>query len=274
MEFLHGFVKQDDDIASILSPEALAALKDLAKARGIDEADGAGDEVDVSALMSNVRGHFEMEKVGSKEEVTEYTFGDVSLSVRGVKQELGKTLDSTGLTIWRAAENLCAWMVENKDYFEKKKVCELGAGLGLVSILLAKLSIAKVPIICTDGDEISINLLEDNLERNDCEFKVDAKKLFWGKGHDEFLQKYPNIDLIVAADVVYEDYHLEALLSTVLAVFKSREEDKAPVKFILSYARRHVPLETIIDAFASNGLQSEIVSGDVEPILIISSKEE
>lgn len=279
MEFLNdGFVKQDEGLASILSPEALAALKDLAAARGIgggvgEESDDEESEVDVNELMSNVRGHFEMEKIGSKEEVTEHTFGEVTFSVRGVKQELGKTLDSTGLTIWRAAENLCNWMVENRGYFVDKTVCELGAGLGLVSILLAKLDIAKEPIICTDGDEVSINLLEDNIERNDCESKVIGKKLFWGEGHDEFLEEHPMIDVIIAADVVYEEYHLEAILSTVLAIFKSREvDDAASVKFILSYARRHVALDTILDRFAKNGLQSEIVNGDVEPIIVVSKK--
>ena len=277
MEFLNdGFVKQDEGLASILSPEALAALKDLAVTRGIgggrgEESDDEEDEIDVNALISNVRGHFEMEKIGSKEEVTKYTFGEVTFSVRGVKQELGKTLDSTGLTVWRASENLCNWMVENRDYFEGKTVCELGAGLGLVSILLAKLNVTEEPIICTDGDDISINLLEDNIERNDCEAKVIAQKLFWGEGHEAFIEEHPNIDVILAADVVYEEYHLEAILSTVLAIFKSRDADDATsVKFILSYARRHVALDTILDRFSENQLQAEIVSGDVEPIIIIS----
>ena len=81
------------------------------------------------------------------------------------------------------------------------------------------------------------------------------------------------IDVIIAADVVYEEYHLEAILCTVLAIFKSREvDDAASVKFILSYARRHVALDTILERFAKNGLQSEIVNGDVEPIIVVSKK--
>ena len=67
--------------------------------------------------------------------------------------------------------------------------------------------------------------------------------------------------------------HLKALLSTVLAIFESREKDEAQVKFILSYARRHVALETIVETFASHGLKSELASGNVEPILIVSRQD-
>ena len=45
-----------------------------------------------------------------------------------------------------------------------------------------------------------------------------AQKLFWGEGHEAFIEEHPNIDVIVAADVVYEEYHLESILSTVLAI--------------------------------------------------------
>jgi predicted nicotinamide N-methyase len=308
MDFLNeGFVKQDADLSSLLSPEALAALKGLAISKGIgtnqkqsawgdsDNSNSDNDdvndnneeeEVDINSLMSSVRGHFEMEKIGSKEHVTEHTYGDVTFSVRGVKPELGRTLESTGLCIWRAAENLCTWIVEgdNAANFKGKTVCELGAGLGLVSILLAKMRDTEAtmpPIVCTDGDEVSIKLLKENIERNACEHSIVAEKLYWGQGHEEFIAQHPDIDVIVAADVIYEGYHLEAVLSTVEAIFAAREQQQQQddgegdlgregVKFYLSYARRHVSLDAVLEAFAAAGFESEAVCGDVEPVLLIT----
>ena len=288
-----GFVKQDESVFSMLSPEALAALRDLAVDRGI-EPQSNENENDVSAILKNVRNHFDYVKVGSKEEVAEYTFGEISFSVKGIKQSLGKTLDSTGLTVWRAAESLCEWMVKNKTRFVGKKVCELGAGLGLVSILLAKLDIVKPPIVCTDGDEVSLKLLKSNLAHTSTEDLIIAQKLYWGEGHEEFLEQHGDIDVIVAADVIYEEYQVEALISTVVAIFQSRvakstEDNKnnndnkknnqekkksppppVPIEFYLSYARRLVPLEKVTDTLHKNGLKSEVVHGDVEPILLIT----
>ena len=39
--------------------------------------------------------------------------------------------DVTGINIWSASIVLSRWIVDNKDWFLNKKVCELGAGAGL-----------------------------------------------------------------------------------------------------------------------------------------------
>lgn len=44
----------------------------------------------------------------------------------GYKQELGQTLHSTGLTLWRASELLCQFMLkERMKYIENKKILEV-----------------------------------------------------------------------------------------------------------------------------------------------------
>ena len=62
---------------------------------------------------------------------------------------------------WRAAEHLCQFIINNPQKFRSKTCCELGAGLGLVSILLDKLDICSF-LLATDGDEDTMNLLIDN----------------------------------------------------------------------------------------------------------------
>jgi hypothetical protein len=51
----------------------------------------------------------------------------IQLQLKGLKQELGQTLDSTGLTLWRASNILCDFMVKHtSEYVEDKKVLEVG----------------------------------------------------------------------------------------------------------------------------------------------------
>eukprot|EP01037_Dinobryon_pediforme_P023678 gene23678-25190_t len=150
-----------------------------------------------------------------------------------VKRELGQTLSSTGLTIWRAAEHLCQFIINNPQKFRSKTCCELGAGLGLVSILLDKLDICSF-LLATDGDEDTMNLLIDNKIENFCGF--DTSYLYWGDFED-VLSSYPDkFDIICAADVIYEEEQIVPLIETVAALLK----DNLQGEFILAFARRNV----------------------------------
>ena len=62
---------------------------------------------------------------------------------------------------WRAAEHLCQYIIDHPQIFRGKVCCELGAGLGLVSILLDKMD-ECASLLVTDGDEDTMNLLIDN----------------------------------------------------------------------------------------------------------------
>ena len=44
--------------------------------------------------------------------------GGIVVSVAGLKRELGQTLDSTGLTLWAAAEHMCEYISSNRATFE------------------------------------------------------------------------------------------------------------------------------------------------------------
>ena len=78
----------------------------------------------------------------------DYSYGDgprgeVSVSLRGVKREFGQTSlgagDGTGLTIWRGAEELARYLWIHRHEIAGLRCLELGAGLGLVGLLLAHL---------------------------------------------------------------------------------------------------------------------------------------
>lgn len=118
---------------------------------------------------------------------------------------------------WRAAEHLCQFLIDNPERIRGKTVCELGAGLGLVSVLVDKLNIVK-QLVVTDGDEDTIKLLIDNKIDTDCSF--DTSYLYWGE-HDDFVTEYPEkFDTIIGADIIYEEEQIRPLIDTVTAIMK------------------------------------------------------
>lgn len=98
-------------------------------------------------------------------------------------------------------------------------MCELGAGLGLVSILLDKLAVCS-ELVVTDGDEDTLQLLVENKIDNEASF--DTSYLLWGE-HEDFLSEHPDLfDTLIAADVIYEEEQIVPLLQTVKALLKSK----------------------------------------------------
>eukprot|EP01036_Dinobryon_divergens_P022854 gene22854-31153_t len=241
-----------------LSREALSALRELSATLGlgVENANGGGDEgdEDVAGLLGAVRNHFD---VKDKEQVFDisYTSSDqeraISFAVKGIKKELGQTLSSTGLTIWRAAEHLCQYVIDHPEYFQGKACCELGAGLGLVSILLDKMDVCA-SLLVTDGDEDTMNLLIDNKIENFCSFETSY--LYWGD-YEDVLSCYPEkFDVIFAADVIYEEGQVNPLMDTVAALLKGSSQGE----FLLAFARRNVSIDVVLAAAALRGFQWEI----------------
>jgi len=152
---------------------------------------------------------------------------------------------------------LCQYIVDYPERFEGKSVCELGGGLGLVSILLDKLNICS-SLICTDGDEDTLQLLVENQIQNDSLF--DTGYLYWGE-HEDFLSEHMELfDCLIAADVIYEEEQIIPLLTTVCALLKKSGE------FILAFARRNVAIDKVLAQAEVLGLQYSIVDESPEGI--------
>ena len=148
---------------------------------------------------------------------------------------------------------------DHADIFNGKRVIELGAGIGNVSILIDKLKRAET-VLATDGDDDTIELLRANVERVNSH--VIVRKLSWGQ-QDDFKAEFPEgFDLIVAADVVYEDEQVEPLLEAVTDLLH------ADGIFLLAYARRNIPIDRVLEVAVTRGLVWSVVDdGDgLEPI--------
>lgn len=129
---------------------------------------------------------------------------------------------------WRAAEHLCQFIIDNPSTFKDKKICELGAGLGLVAVLLEKLEYTSPSsLVITDGDEPTMELLIDNKVDNECFFETSY--LYWGLCED-FQSSYPDkFEIVIAADVIYEDAQVEPLLDTVCAIMQGNYHFAVPL---------------------------------------------
>lgn len=145
----------DDDEPLALSSAALAALQEFAIERGIAVEESSGD------VREEIQKALDVEP---KEDSFTFTFGEtrgadgevesaeITIRLNGLRRDIGQTLQSTGLTLWRAGDFLSDYMYANRDMFAGKSVLELGSGLGLVGILASYLTDKRVVItVCTQG---------------------------------------------------------------------------------------------------------------------------
>merc|ERR1711933_52143 len=115
-----------------------------------------------------------------------------------------------------------ALMDENdtiRNTWKGKRGVEIGAGLGLPSIVAANLG---AQMTATDGDDMVLHLLGRNMKNNAPSCQV--QKLLWGPKPQAALELKQELDFVLAADVVYGSSPevWDALLETLRALSGSR----------------------------------------------------
>lgn len=131
---------------------------------------------------------------------------------------------TTGLRTWDASLHLATYLTKNPSIISQKSILELGAGLGLLSILCAKYLGAK-HVTCTDGSEEVMAEMPTNLFLNGLENspKITGKELKWGHaligGEEAEWNGGQKIDLVLGADLIYDGPGVPALLGTLADLF-------------------------------------------------------
>lgn len=123
----------------------------------------------------------------------------------------------TGVGIWPACISLAA-VLEQKyaRSTSQLNVLELGAGVGVAGIALAKLG---ATVTLTDNDPAVLSLLQRNIQQNGVTARAKVAQLDWAQ-RESFSScldaKGPPLDLIIGADLVYGGpLHGELLLQTI-----------------------------------------------------------
>ncbi|KAI5791814.1 putative methyltransferase-domain-containing protein [Geopyxis carbonaria] len=129
---------------------------------------------------------------------------------------------TTGLRTWEAAMALGEYFVysiTNKPHFQwttlsfHDTVLELGAGTGLVSMILGRLGVSQV--IATDGDDGVVEKLQKNINLNGLGSVVTTKALRWGQNPTTAHK----ISLMVGADVTYDKSSIPFLVAEIASSF-------------------------------------------------------
>jgi len=174
----------------------------------------------------------------------------------------------TGSRVWECAIILGKYAIKQnleKGLFKKKVILELGAGTGLLAIMLASLG---NEVIATDIKEV-VPILEKNIEGN--------KKVYEGKGQirgfeldwtfdrnkikELFIQeKIEKVDYIFASDVIYHIKHLELFsnaLREVMTVLKEINKGNAPVVYLSHKARNDATDDILAEELQRKGFWGE-----------------
>jgi len=137
-----------------------------------------------------------------------------------INQGIANAKETVGFTLWDASIVLSYFLehmqstrgIFTPDGDKRKRVAELGAGCGMVSISAGVLG---ADVVCTDCKHV-IPLAQINVDLNKGAISsgggtVTCKELTWSA---EGLEGWPKYDYILAADCIYVDTVVEIFLRT------------------------------------------------------------
>lgn len=131
---------------------------------------------------------------------------------------------TTGHRTWEAALQLGQYLCQNPSLVAGKRVLELGAGTGYPSILCVKHLQAEHAIASDGSDDVIINL-PDNLFLNSLQdsSKITLMDIKWGHAlvgtEDEKWNGGQPVDVVLGADITYDDRVMPALVATLFDLF-------------------------------------------------------
>lgn len=128
-----------------------------------------------------------------------------------------------GFRTWEAALALGDHLLSGQHPLEGRSVLELGAGTGFLSILSSKLGAKDVT--ATDGSDKIVDLLKHNINLNTAGgHQLTAQKLWFGS-RDGLEERF--FDLILGADITYDESVLAPLCSTLSRLLKTNRHARA-----------------------------------------------
>ena len=109
-------------------------------------------------------------------------------------------IERVGLQLWAGALVLSDLLLQRPHLVQGRQVVELGAGLGLVSLLAHRLAAGHV--CCTDGHSEALAMSRENLLRNGAKDRVSFEQVRWEEppGDSGIWQG----EVLLAADVIYD----------------------------------------------------------------------
>ena len=152
------------------------------------------------------------------------TVGDITLTIE-TPPDLDALLDRAAAAdpqavdaipyyaiLWPAARGLTEYLWERRAELAGQRVIELGCGLGLPSILAARLGSC---VLATDFHPDNGTWLQHNARLNGV--TLDYRLLDWEESFTPAWQA-PTADLVIGSDLLYERQHIPALVHAIGAL--------------------------------------------------------
>jgi ETFB lysine methyltransferase len=157
--------------------------------------------------------------------------------------------------LWPSAKGLSNFIAENWHIIKDKNIIEIGCGLGLPSLISAKLGAQKV--VATDLIEDALDHVILNASLNGVSELVEVKIVDWTKME---VSDWSSFDVILAADIIYEKRFVEEFINFISKIISSHQEKLV----IIAEPQRQVAA-TMIEVLKKNdNLKIETSSIEVE----------
>ncbi len=143
--------------------------------------------------------------------------------------------------LWPSAVALSYFLIENPTVFQHKKTIELGAGLGLPSMVASTLG---AEVLCTDYISEAVAFAKKNAEQNHLQ-NIAFATLDWRSIYTS--TKY---DVILASDVAYE----RKMFAPLLMVYKNLLAENGTI--IMSEPNRYIAVP-FFEELVQNGFLIE-----------------
>ncbi len=174
---------------------------------------------------------------------------------------------TTGLRTWEAALHLGQYLCANPATIKGKRVLELGAGTGYLSLLCTKY-LEAVHCLATDGSDDVITNLPDNIFLNGLQESdnITPMELRWGHalvGTEEATWNGGrSVDVVLGADVTYEKSVIPALVATLVEIVTLFPR----AQILISATERNIrTFEAFQDATSRSGFTIETLGFKVTP---------
>ena len=174
---------------------------------------------------------------------------------------------TTGHRTWEAGLHLGYFLCQNPSIVNERRILELGAGTGFLSILCAK-HLSATHVIASDGaDEVVYNLPE-NLFLNDLEGseRIVPMDVKWGwpllGTEDEKWNGGRPVDVVLGGDITYDRSVIPALMATVTDLFRLYPRVEV---YISTAQRNEKTFEVFLKQCRVNGLNVQTLDFGVPP---------
>lgn len=162
--------------------------------------------------------------------------GDVHFTLRESKSFVCE--GTTGLCSWQASLALADYILHHRDLVRNKSILELGAGTGLCGFILLKMC-QPTKMLISDGSPQCVELMCESIKRNFPTAQEDDEEsgkyswndkilqcsvIPWGSINDVEEVSSMKPDVLIAADVVYDDSCFEDLSFAIDYSFKLKDD--------------------------------------------------